>query len=158
MTYIDHSSIRVRTAEKDPSLEDHWHSAAEITLMLQGEATYSLPDKTYRLTDGQILIVPADCTHSLKETEGAKRIQFQFEPTYLLHLKAVDVVVLEYSEETAGQFDQFYSGAANALNEYDITFEGAAENEDTDDYAAELADMTVSDVSFWGATWTAFED
>ena len=55
VSYIDHSSIRVRTAEKDPSLEDHWHSAAEITLMLQGEATYSLPDKTYRLTDGQIL-------------------------------------------------------------------------------------------------------
>ena len=47
-------------------------------------------------------------------------------PTYLLHLKAIEVVVLEYSEETAGQFDQFYSGAANALNEYDITFEVTA--------------------------------
>lgn len=48
--------------------------------------------------------------------------------------------------------------ASDGTFEYDITFEGAAENEDTDDYAAELADMTVSDVSFWGATWTAFED
>ena len=44
-------------------------------------------------------------------------------PTYLLHLKATDVTVLEYSEETAGQFDQYYSGAANLLNEYDITFD-----------------------------------
>lgn len=44
-------------------------------------------------------------------------------PTYLLHLKTIDVTVLEYSEETAGQFDQYYSGAANKLNEYDITFE-----------------------------------
>ena len=42
---------------------------------------------------------------------------------YLLHLKTTDVVVLEYSEETAGQFDQYYSGAENALNEYDITFD-----------------------------------
>ena len=42
--------------------------------------------------------------------------------TYLLHLRTVDVKVLEYSEETAGQFDQHYSGADNALNEYDITF------------------------------------
>lgn len=48
--------------------------------------------------------------------------------------------------------------ASDGTFEYDITFEGAAENEDTDDYAAELADMTVSDVSFWGVTWTAFED
>ena len=42
---------------------------------------------------------------------------------YILHLKTVAVTVLEYTEETAGQFDQFYSGAANALNEYDIEFD-----------------------------------
>ena len=41
---------------------------------------------------------------------------------YIVHLKTETVVVLEYSEETAGQFDQYYSGAANKLNEYDITF------------------------------------
>ena len=42
---------------------------------------------------------------------------------YILHLKAVAVTVLEYSAETAGQFDQYYSGAVNALNEYDIEFD-----------------------------------
>ncbi|MBR0407523.1 MAG: hypothetical protein IJI53_05770 [Clostridia bacterium] len=47
-------------------------------------------------------------------------------PYYILHLKTVAVTVLEYSEETAGQFDQFYSGAANALNEYDIEFDVTA--------------------------------
>ena len=46
-------------------------------------------------------------------------------PTYLVHLKTVAVNVLKYSEETAGQFDQYYSGAANALNEYDIEFDAA---------------------------------
>ena len=45
---------------------------------------------------------------------------------YILHLKAVAVTVLEYSAETAGQFDQYYSGAANALNEYDIEFDVSA--------------------------------
>ncbi len=47
-------------------------------------------------------------------------------PTYLLHLKTAAVTVLEYSEATAGQFDQHYSGAANALNEYDIEFDVSA--------------------------------
>ena len=47
-------------------------------------------------------------------------------PVYLLHLKTAAVTVLEYSEETAGQFDQHYSGAANALNEYDIEFDVTA--------------------------------
>ncbi len=45
---------------------------------------------------------------------------------YIVHLKAVAVTVLEYSAETAGQFDQYYSGAANALNEYDIEFDVGA--------------------------------
>ncbi len=45
---------------------------------------------------------------------------------YIVHLKTAAVTVLEYSAETAGQFDQFYSGAANALNEYDIEFDVGA--------------------------------
>ena len=40
-----------------------------------------------------------------------------------MHLKGVAVTVLEYSEETAGQFDQYFFGAANAPNEYDIEFD-----------------------------------
>ena len=45
---------------------------------------------------------------------------------YIVHLKTVAVTVLEYSAETAGQFDQYYSGAANALNEFDIEFDVGA--------------------------------
>ena len=41
---------------------------------------------------------------------------------YLLHLVVTDVEVLEYSDAAfeAGEFDQFYSGAAQQLNEYHI--------------------------------------
>ena len=41
---------------------------------------------------------------------------------YLLHLVVTDVEVLEYSDAAfeAGEFDQFYSGAAAKLNEYHI--------------------------------------
>ncbi len=41
--------------------------------------------------------------------------------TYLLHLDVTNVDVLHYSEETAGDFDVHYSGAADALDEYHIT-------------------------------------
>lgn len=92
ISYIDHSSIRVRTVEKDPNSGEHWHSAAEIMLLSQGEAEYTLSDKTYHLTDGQILIVPADCPHTLKEKEGTARIQILFEPSYLLHLRDMSVM------------------------------------------------------------------
>ena len=45
---------------------------------------------------------------------------------YILYSKAMAVTVLEYSQETAGQFDQYYSGAAYALNKYDIKFDVGA--------------------------------
>ena len=70
-----------------------------------------------KLTQGQNalnLSTPgATGTLLVKSTKGAY---------YIVHLKTESVNVLEYSEETAGQFDQYYSGAANKLNEYDITF------------------------------------
>ena len=92
VNYSDHASILVRIDEKETRLDEHWHSAAEIMMVLQGEAEYTLPEKTYRLTEGQILIVPADCPHLLVEKEGLKRIQFLFEPTYLLHLRDMSVM------------------------------------------------------------------
>ena len=69
-----------------------------------------------RLTQGQnaLNLAAVGATGTLVKGQGC---------FYLLHLKTIEVVVLEYSEETAGQFDQYYSGAANKLNEYDITFE-----------------------------------
>ena len=45
---------------------------------------------------------------------------------YIVHLKTEQCVILHYSEENAGNFDQYYSGAANALDEYDLTFEVTA--------------------------------
>ena len=44
---------------------------------------------------------------------------------YLLHLVVTDVEVLEYSDEAfaAGEFGQYYSGAAAQLAEYHITFD-----------------------------------
>lgn len=87
ITYIDHSSIRVRTDEKEPNRESHCHSAVEIMLVLQGEAEYTLPEKVYHLTEDQILFVPSDCAHAVEEKEGLQRIQFLFEPTYMLHLR-----------------------------------------------------------------------
>ncbi len=73
-----------------------------------------------RLTEGQNAL-------NLAQEGAAGTLLVKGEgPWYILHLKAVAVTVLEYSAETAGQFDQYYSGAANALNEYDIEFDVGA--------------------------------
>ena len=47
------------------------------------------------------------------------------EKYYLLHLETTDVVKLDYSDEAyeAGEFNSAYSGAANQLCEYTITYD-----------------------------------
>ena len=120
ISYIDHSSIRVRTEESDPCKSDHWHSAAEIMLLKKGEAVYTLPEKTYRLSEGQILIVPADCPHTLTEKENISCVQFLFEPTYLLHLRDMSVmsplikcpIYLESDSETRRQITELLEQVA----------------------------------------------
>ena len=93
VTYIDHSSIRVWLNDRaGTSFDDHWHSATEIILPIKGKSIYTLPDNTYTVTDGQILIVPAECPHALQEEEGTMRYLFLFEPTYLLHLRDMSVM------------------------------------------------------------------
>ena len=71
-----------------------------------------------KLTQGQNAL-----NLSVPGATGSLVVKGQEGPYYIVHLKTESVNVLEYSEETAGQFDQYYSGAANKLNEYDIMFE-----------------------------------
>ena len=73
-----------------------------------------------RLTQGQ------NALNLAQEGAGGSLLVKADGAYYIVHLKTVAVTVLEYSEETAGQFDQYYSGAANALNEYDIEFDALA--------------------------------
>ena len=92
ISYPDHASIRIWNAKEGLNPDDHWHSATEIILPMEGEVVYTLPERTYRVTPGQVLIIPADCPHSMAEKEGTRRFMFLFEPTYLLHLRDMSVM------------------------------------------------------------------
>ena len=92
ISYSDHSSIRIWSAKEGVTPEDHWHSATEIILPTEGEVVYTLPENTYRVTPGQILIIPADCPHSFSEKEGTQRSMILFESTYMLHLRDMSVM------------------------------------------------------------------
>jgi len=72
---------------------------------------------TVKLTYGQNAVALADIG-----SRGTLLVVVDHATT-LLHLSTASCEILEYSEETAGQFDQHYSGAAEAKNEYHITFD-----------------------------------
>lgn len=87
ITYVEHSSIRIWPSDAECAYEAHFHSAIEIILTVQGDVEYELPDTTYHVTEGQILIVPQDCIHAMQHRDGTQRYLFLFEPHIFNNLR-----------------------------------------------------------------------
>ena len=88
ITYPANTSIRVwRSINEADSYAPHFHSAVEILLPLEGEL-YSVIDKTeYCVRTGEVLIIPAGCTHSLRMELGSVRELVLFEQNNVFTLK-----------------------------------------------------------------------
>lgn len=50
--------------EQDAILPEHSHPQEQTTQVLQGELEISMAGKTYRLTPGQVLLIPGGVAHS----------------------------------------------------------------------------------------------
>lgn len=88
ITYPANTSIRVwRNTSRADSYTPHYHSAVEVLVPLEGEL-YSVIDQTeYCVRTGEVLIIPAGCTHSLRMEEGSARELVLFEQNSVFALK-----------------------------------------------------------------------
>lgn len=88
ITYPANTSIRVwRSIDAADSFAPHYHSAVEILLPVEGEL-FSVIDKTeYCVKTGEVLIIPAGCTHSLRMELGSTRELVLFEQNSVFALK-----------------------------------------------------------------------
>lgn len=88
ITYPANTSIRVwRSINEADSYAPHFHSAVEILIPLEGEL-FSVIDKTeYCVRTGEVLIIPAGCTHSLRMELGSVRELVLFEQNSVFALK-----------------------------------------------------------------------
>jgi len=88
ITYPANTSIRVwRSINEADSYAPHFHSAVEILLPLEGEL-FSVIDKTeYCIRTGEVLSIPAGCTHSLRMELGSVRELVLFEQNNVFTLK-----------------------------------------------------------------------
>ena len=88
ITYPANTSIRVwRSIDAADSYAPHFHSAVEILLPVEGEL-FSVIDKTeYCVKTGEVLIIPAGCTHSLRMELGSARELVLFEQNSVFALK-----------------------------------------------------------------------
>ncbi len=87
ITYQAHSSIRVWPFEEACAYDCHYHSAMEVLLVLEGAVTYTLTDREYAVSAGEVLILPPGCAHAMIQPQGAKRYLYLFEPHVFHNLR-----------------------------------------------------------------------
>ena len=88
ITYPANTSIRVwRSIREADSYAPHFHSAVEVLIPIEGEL-FSVIDKTeYCVRTGEVLIIPAGCTHSLRMELDSARELILFEQNNVFTLK-----------------------------------------------------------------------
>lgn len=92
ITYQEYASIRIWQSDVATHYDLHTHSAIEMILPLRGTADYRVEEESYRISAGEILIVPSGCLHSVTEPDETQRYLFLFEPDPLLTLQDIPPV------------------------------------------------------------------
>lgn len=87
ITYPPNTSIRIWHGAEADHYEPHFHSAVEVVMMLTGECLYTVGEEEYRISAGEVVIVPAGCPHSLSMGENSSRELLLYEVNGVFSLK-----------------------------------------------------------------------
>ena len=92
VTYPENTSIRIWHSSTPDDYEMHFHSAVEVIIPLRGEVVVSAGEEEYRVQAGEIIILPAGCSHGLHMGEGSERELLLYEPNGAFTLKEFSAV------------------------------------------------------------------
>ncbi len=87
VTYPENTSIRIWHSRTPDDYDQHFHSAVEVIIPLQGEVTVMLPEEVCCVREGEVIIIPAGCTHGLHMGEGSARELLLYEMNGVFTLK-----------------------------------------------------------------------
>lgn len=87
VTYPANTSIRIWHSRTADDYEPHFHSAVEVLIPLEGEVVSCVNEETYHIRSGEVLIIPAGCTHDLHMEEGSERELLLYETNGVFSMK-----------------------------------------------------------------------
>ena len=87
ITYPANTSIRIWRGTVPDSYEQHFHSAVEVVLPIEGECVYSIDGEEYRVHPGEVIMVAAGCKHALRMGENSSRDLLLYEMNGVFTLK-----------------------------------------------------------------------
>ncbi len=87
VTYPDDSSIRVWGRKRPDSFALHWHTAAEILIVMRGECIVETSEGRAIVREGELLLMPPRCSHTLTMLEDSYRYLILFETDALERMR-----------------------------------------------------------------------
>lgn len=87
VTYPENTSIRVWRSQHADDYELHFHSAVEVILPIVGEVLVQAGEEECHVQAGEVIIIPAGCTHGLHMDEGSERELVLYEMNNIFSLK-----------------------------------------------------------------------
>ncbi len=87
VTYPENTSIRIWPGRVPDGYEHHFHSAVEVIVTLKGEVLITIEEQEYHIREGEVMIIPAGCVHSLQMGEGSERELLLYEMNGVFTLK-----------------------------------------------------------------------
>lgn len=87
VTYPENTSIRIWHSQTPDDYENHFHSAVEVIIPLAGQVDVQTEDAQFSVQAGEVIIIPAGCSHSLHMGGGSERELLLYEMNGVFSLK-----------------------------------------------------------------------
>lgn len=87
VTYPENTSIRVWNSRHADEYAQHFHSAVEVIIPLQGEVQVTAEEQEYHVQANEVIIIPNGCSHDLRMEEGSERELVLYEMNGVFTLK-----------------------------------------------------------------------
>lgn len=87
VTYREDATIRVWHRERPDAFALHWHTAAEILIVVRGGCLSETSESSFLVGPGEILITPPRCPHTLSMAEDSERYLILFETDMLERMR-----------------------------------------------------------------------
>ena len=92
VTYPENTSIRIWHSMVPDDYAQHFHSAVEVVIPLKGVVKVQAGDEAFDVQAGEIIMIPAGCSHDLHMGENSERELLLYEMNGVFTLKEFSVM------------------------------------------------------------------
>lgn len=118
--FQDNSTIRIWLNTQTECFSAHWHSALEIIMPVENYYDVLIADNTFRVTPGEVMVIPPGELHELRAPESGSRFIFMFDISLITKLKSfvgIQSILAQPLYITKSGYSQIYEDICQILTQ-----------------------------------------